>query len=145
MFRSRTYDAHAMSSFCTADRFSDMTNTWLLPSGNGTRLAASAPCSNNQKTPMRTTLSPHHPSATQTHHSIKTNRKVPFPPQGTSRGTAASPRTRPGTAPEPRTSASSQAQPVRQGRLRVKNGGTAGGEGWVAEDRRAARAWGTGR
>jgi len=35
-----------MSSFCTADRFSDMTNTWLLPSGNGTRLAASAPSRN---------------------------------------------------------------------------------------------------
>lgn len=34
----------------------------------------------------------------------------PFPPQGTSPGTAASPRTRPGTAPQPRTSASRRAQ-----------------------------------
>lgn len=71
VFRSRTYDAHAMSSFCTADRFSDMTNTWMLPSGNGTRLAASAPCSDNQN-PNRTTLSPM-PS------QRNAQRNVPFP------------------------------------------------------------------
>jgi hypothetical protein len=67
VFRSRTYDAHAMSSFCTADRFSDMTNTWMLPSGNGTRLAASAPCSDNQNLNRAT------------HHSIKNRREVNFP------------------------------------------------------------------
>jgi hypothetical protein len=46
VFRSRTYEAHAMSSFCAADRLSDMANTCLLPSGKGTRSAAPAPSRN---------------------------------------------------------------------------------------------------
>lgn len=46
VFRSRTYDAHAISSFRADDRLSDITNTCLFPSGNGTRLAAPAPSRN---------------------------------------------------------------------------------------------------
>jgi hypothetical protein len=113
VFRSRTYDAHAMSSFCTADRFSDMTNTWLLPSGNGTRLAASAPCS-NQKPPIAQLSVP----------TIPAQRNAPFHQEKS-----------PSHLKEPseerqRRRERGQAQPQSLGPLRVRGHNQLGGDGY---------------
>lgn len=145
VFRSRAYDAHAKSSFCAADRFSDMMNTWLLPSGKGTRLAASAPCNSNQ-IPDRTILSPRHHWAMYHFHKhkeeIKSSSHLQEPPEERQRRRERG-----------------QAQPQSLGPLRVRThnqlgawvmGGWGGGSREArglarSEHRRAARAWGTGR
>ena len=91
------------------------------------------PATSTKKKTKRTILSP--PPSQRNVPSDQRQYEVPFPPLGTSRGTAASPRTRPGTAPEPRTSASSHAQPVRRVRSWMDEEGLGGarGQGIVEE------------